>query len=113
VETKRASNLFTEPAHFPVRFRHRPCHAARGPGHGEDQEATLANADVQTRLLQDSVAGGWRGNSRAVDVARPFASSFSTPTLFQIANDLTKMQLTPASPRRNIGAIAETQAVDF
>ena len=31
--------------------------------------------------------------SRSVDVGQTVASSFNTPTLFQIANDLTKMQI--------------------
>jgi HlyD family secretion protein len=51
--------------------------------------------------------------SRAVDVGQTVASSFSTPTLFQIANDLTKMQIDTSIAEADIGSIAETQAVDF
>ena len=38
--------------------------------------------------------------SRSVDVGQTVASSFNTPTLFEIANDLTKMQIIPVWPRR-------------
>jgi len=42
--------------------------------------------------------------SRAVDVGQTLPSSFSTPTLFQIANGPHEnANWTPASPRRTIG----------
>ena len=51
--------------------------------------------------------------SRAVDVGQTVASSFNTPTLFQIANDLTKMQIDAAVAEADIGGVAEGQDVDF
>jgi HlyD family secretion protein len=51
--------------------------------------------------------------SRAVDVGQTVASSFSTPTLFQIANDLTKMQIDTSIAEADIGSIADGQNVDF
>lgn len=50
---------------------------------------------------------------RAVDVGQTVASSFNTPTLFQIANDLTKMQIDSAVAEADIGGVKEKQAVDF
>ncbi|MGB7768646.1 MAG: efflux RND transporter periplasmic adaptor subunit [Verrucomicrobiia bacterium] len=51
--------------------------------------------------------------SRSVDLGQTVASSFNTPTLFQIANDLTKMQIDTAVDEADIGGVREGQAVDF
>ena len=50
---------------------------------------------------------------RAVDVGQTVASSFNTPTLFQIANDLTKMQIDSSVAEADVGGIMDGQAVDF
>jgi HlyD family secretion protein len=51
--------------------------------------------------------------SRAIDLGQTVASSFNTPTLFQIANDLTKMQIDSSVAEADVGGIVETQGVDF
>ena len=51
--------------------------------------------------------------SRAVDLGQTVASSFNTPTLFQIANDLTKMQIDTSVAEADIGGVVEGQSVDF
>ena len=51
--------------------------------------------------------------SRAIDLGQTVASSFSTPTLFQIANDLTKMQIDSSVAEADVGGIVEGQKVDF
>jgi HlyD family secretion protein len=51
--------------------------------------------------------------SRAVDRGQTVASSFSTPTLFAIANDLTKMQVQASIDEADIGKIKNDQAVSF
>jgi HlyD family secretion protein len=51
--------------------------------------------------------------SRAVDVGQTVAASFNTPTLFQIANDLTKMQIDAAVAEADVGGVIEGQVVDF
>jgi RND family efflux transporter MFP subunit len=51
--------------------------------------------------------------SRSVDVGQTVAASFNTPTLFQIANDLTKMQIDAAVAEADVGGVVEEQAVDF
>ena len=51
--------------------------------------------------------------SRAVDVGQTVAASFNTPTLFQIANDLTKMQIDANVAEADVGSVLEGQAVDF
>ncbi len=51
--------------------------------------------------------------SRAVELGQTGASSFSTPTIFQIANDLTKMQIDSTVAEADVGSIAEGQPVEF
>jgi len=50
---------------------------------------------------------------RAVELGQTVASSFSTPTIFQIANDLTKMQIDSSVAEADVGGIIEGQQVDF
>ena len=51
--------------------------------------------------------------NRAVDVGQTVASSFSTPTLFTVVNDLRNMQIDASVAEADIGGVAEGQAVDF
>ncbi len=51
--------------------------------------------------------------SRNVDVGQTVAASLSAPTLFAIANDLTKMQIDASVAEADIGGVAVGQRVDF
>jgi HlyD family secretion protein len=51
--------------------------------------------------------------SRAVDVGQTVAASFQTPTLFVIAEDLTKMQVNANVSEADIGDVRENQAATF
>lgn len=51
--------------------------------------------------------------SRKVDVGQTVAASFQTPDLFEIAEDLTKMQIETAVSEADIGVIKEGQTVSF
>lgn len=51
--------------------------------------------------------------SRAVEEGQTVAASFSTPTLFTIANDLTAMQVVADVDEADIGDVAEGQRVSF
>jgi len=51
--------------------------------------------------------------SRNVDVGQTVAASFQTPTLFTIAEDLTKMQIDTNVAESDIGVIKLGQDVDF
>lgn len=51
--------------------------------------------------------------SREVDIGQTVASSFSAPTLFKIAEDLTKMQIETSVSEADIGSIKEGQKVEF
>ena len=50
---------------------------------------------------------------RAVEVGQTVAASFSTPTLFTLANDLTKMQVEVAIDEADIGQVKIGQRVNF
>jgi HlyD family secretion protein len=51
--------------------------------------------------------------SRNVDVGQTVAASFQTPTLFTIAQDLTKMQIDTNVAESDIGGVKVGQEVDF
>jgi HlyD family secretion protein len=51
--------------------------------------------------------------SRGIDLGQTVASSFNTPTLFQVANDLTKMQIDSSVAEADIGGVKEGQPVNF
>lgn len=51
--------------------------------------------------------------SRSVDVGQTVAASFQTPTLFSVAQDLTKMQIEVSVSEADIGKIKMGQVVDY
>ncbi|MDP4208129.1 MAG: efflux RND transporter periplasmic adaptor subunit [Bacteroidota bacterium] len=51
--------------------------------------------------------------SRAVDEGQTVAASFSTPTMFTIANDLTQMQVEANIDEADIGQVRNNQKVNF
>jgi HlyD family secretion protein len=76
-------------------------------------EATLKNAMTNlnyTRIISpvDGVVV-----SRNVDVGQTVAASFQTPTLFTIAQDLTKMQIDTNVAEADVGRVQVGQGVEF
>jgi HlyD family secretion protein len=51
--------------------------------------------------------------SRAVDIGQTVAASFQTPTLFTIANDLTKMQILANIDEADVGKVREQMEARF
>jgi HlyD family secretion protein len=51
--------------------------------------------------------------SRSIDIGQTVAASFNTPTLFTIANDLTKMQVEASVDEADIGQVKVGQMVSF
>lgn len=51
--------------------------------------------------------------SRAVDVGQTVAASFNTPTLFEVAKDLTKMQIETSVSEADIGKVKVGQEADY
>jgi HlyD family secretion protein len=51
--------------------------------------------------------------NRAIELGQTVAASFSTPTLFTIANDLTQMQVQTSVDEADIGKVINGQRVEF
>jgi HlyD family secretion protein len=51
--------------------------------------------------------------SRNIDVGNSVAATLSSPTLFEIGNDMTQMQIDAAVAEADIGYVADGEAVDF
>ena len=51
--------------------------------------------------------------SRNIDIGQTVAASFNTPTLFNIANDLTKMQVEASVDEADIGGVKQGQIAKF
>jgi HlyD family secretion protein len=76
-------------------------------------EAALKNAE--TNLGYTRIVSPVDGTvvSRNVDVGQTVAASFQTPTLFTIAQDLTKMQIDTSVDEADIGKVKVGQDVEF
>jgi HlyD family secretion protein len=76
-------------------------------------EAALTNAQVDLSRCTIFAPVDGVVISRNVDVGQTVAASFNTPTLFLIANDLTKMQIDALVSEADIGGVAVGQSVNF
>jgi HlyD family secretion protein len=76
-------------------------------------EAALSSAE--TNLFYTKIVSPVDGIvvSRNVDVGQTVAASFQTPTLFSIAQDLTKMQIDTSVAEADIGNVKVGQDVEF
>jgi HlyD family secretion protein len=76
-------------------------------------EAALSSAE--TNLYYTKIVSPVDGIvvSRNVDVGQTVAASFQTPTLFSIAQDLTKMQIDTSVDEADIGKVKTGQDVEF
>jgi HlyD family secretion protein len=77
------------------------------------QEASVTNATANLGYCKIRSPVDGVVIARDVDVGQTVASSFNTPTLFQIANNLAEMQIDTAVDEADIGGVRESQAVDF
>ena len=69
------------------------------------------SANVAYSVIRSPVSGVVV--SRQVDVGQTVAASFQTPTLFQIAQDLTRMQINTNVAEADIGKVRVDQVVGF
>lgn len=79
------------------------------------EQAIAALEYSQTNLAYTKITSPVDGIviSRNVDVGQTVAASFQTPTLFTIAQDLTKMQINTNVDEADIGKIKVGQPVEF
>jgi len=113
VEARRASNLFTNQLISGSDYDTAIATLHEAQATVQIKQATLATAQANLNYCKILSPVDGVVISRAVDVGQTVASSFSTPTLFQIANDLTKMQIDTSISEADIGNIVEGQHVDF
>lgn len=76
-------------------------------------EASLKVAETNLRYTRIISPVNGIVVSRNVDVGQTVAASFQTPTLFTIAQDLTKMQIDTNVAEADIGRVRQGQDVEF
>lgn len=81
-------------------------------------EVSAASASLEnnlTNLRYSKITSPVDGTviSRAVDVGQTVAASFNTPTLFEVAKDLTKMQIETSVSEADIGKIKVGQHAQY
>src|SRR5262245_10381680 len=79
------------------------------------QQKSAAVAVAQTNLDHTIIRSPIDGTviARSVDVGQTVAASLQAPTLFTIAQDLTKMQVYVSTDESDVGAITPGQATNF
>jgi HlyD family secretion protein len=82
-------------------------------GNARSAKSSLDRAKINLRYATIVAPVSGVVISRAVDRGQTVAASFSTPTLFAIANDLTKMQVQASIDEADIGKIKNGQDVNF
>lgn len=88
-----------------------------------DVAATRAEMSAQQAILKNNLTNLGYSKitspvdgtviSRAVDVGQTVAASFNTPTLFEVAQDLTKMQIETSVSEADIGKIKVGQQAEY
>jgi HlyD family secretion protein len=79
------------------------------------QQKAAALTVAQTNLAHTTIRSPIDGTviARSVDVGQTVAASLQAPTLFTIAQDLTKMQVYVSTDESDVGAIRADQPVTF
>ncbi len=86
-------------------------HQAQAQVKVQEAQRERAKVDLDRTTIYAPISG--IVISRSVDAGQTVAASFNTPTLFQIANDLAKMQIEALVSEADVGGIEEKQAVRF
>jgi HlyD family secretion protein len=113
VEANRSSNLFTNKLISGSDYDTAVATLHEAEATVKIKQASLNNAIVNLGYCKILSPVDGVVISRAVDLGQTVASSFNTPTLFQIANDLTKMQIDSSVAEADVGGVVEGQSVDF
>jgi HlyD family secretion protein len=113
VEANRSANLFTNKLISSSDYDTAIATLHEAQATVQVQEASLRNAQANLRYCKILSPVDGVVISRAVNLGQTVASSFNTPTLFQIANDLTKMQIDTDVDEADIGGVKDGQIVDF
>ncbi len=87
--------------------------ADRGAGDLSSAKATLAKAQANLDYCTITAPVAGVVVSRSIDIGQTVAASFSTPNLFVIAQDLTKMKVEASIDEADIGQVKEGQDALF
>ena len=87
--------------------------ADRGAGDLSSAKATLAKAQANLNYCTITAPVAGVVVSRSIDIGQTVAASFSTPNLFVIAQDLTKMKVEASIDEADIGQVKEGQPALF
>jgi HlyD family secretion protein len=113
VEARRSSDLFTNHLISSSDYDTAIATLHEAEAMVQIKQAALDNANVNLGYCKILSPVDGVVILRAVDVGQTVASSFNTPTLFQIANDLTKMEIDTSVAEADIGGVQEGQDVNF
>src|ERR1017187_6781494 len=113
VEARRSSDLFTNKLVSGSDYDTAIANLHEAEAMVKIKAASLNNAMVNLNYCKIVSPVSGVVISRAVELGQTVASSFSTPTIFQIANDLTKMQINSSVAEADVGGVVEGQDVDF
>jgi HlyD family secretion protein len=113
VEAKRSSDLFTNKLISGSDFDTAIATLHEAEATVKIKQASLNNALVNLDYCKILSPVDGVVILRAVELGQTVASSFSTPTIFQIANDMTKMQIDSSVAEADVGGIVEGQSVEF
>ena len=113
VEARRADSLFNDKLISASDHDTATAQLHQAEAQVQSDEATLKNTQVQLSYCTIYAPVDGVVISRNVDVGQTVAASFSTPTLFLIANDLSKMQIDALVSEADIGGVATNQNVSF
>src|SRR5208282_4759128 len=113
VEAKRSSDLFTNKLISGSDYDTAVANLHEAEATVQIKQASLDNSDANLGYCKIRSPVDGIVISRAIDLGQTVASSFNTPTLFQIANDLTKMQIDSSVAEADVGGVVEGQSVDF
>lgn len=86
-------------------------HAAQAQLQADEADASMAAVDLSKTIIRSPIDGVVI--SRDVDAGQTVAASLSAPTLFTIANDLTKMRVNAAVNETDIGKVREGMPAEF
>jgi HlyD family secretion protein len=113
VECRRSSDLFTNKLISGSDYDTAMANLHEAEATVKIKQASLYNAKVNLDYCKIVSPVDGVVILRAVELGQTVASSFSTPTIFQIANDLTKMQIDSSVAEADVGGVQVGQSVDF
>ncbi len=86
-------------------------HAAEASLAASEAELRQAKVELDRAIIRSPISGVVI--SRDIDAGQTVAASLSAPTLFTIANDLTKMRVNAAVSETDIGRVKEGMSAEF